>query len=291
MTGFKYRPYKDIINGTANASGIRNQDGFNDTKASICGSHQSVVAAELPANRRHQVLWIDKTDALLDGREEPEKAKIVTAMMVLEMCEMAGTYKESIFVAVKPDSKTRNGGLLGNGAYYFRCLQNTIGWTPENSADEEDVRSMLEAAKEFIGQVVYVDGDSRKGFKYKDEFKGLEDHAFASIDGLDISRYLRIASAVIHECSDNIEKRNEDKHAEALQAVEKEKLERAKLEREAEDARLAKLNPQQPGLRERVYSSFPSMLLWGQGNAPESGSVEPSEELKDGQQKSSSFTS
>lgn len=227
---FKYRPYEDIMKGTANEAEISNEDGFKDTRSSLRGKHDKEASVELHQPRRHQVQWIERSNEHLQGDDET-KAETITALMFLQMCEIATGYKESIFDAVKENSATRHGGLFnGSGSIYFRGLQKNIGISAKNSIDEEDVLKMLANAQAFIEKHFYVDGDSRQGVRFKDDRKqNTDDHIFKDIEGLNIFYYLGILHQVQFEARNRINKRNEQRLTTSLSEVEAYNQEQARL--------------------------------------------------------------
>jgi hypothetical protein len=264
MVGFVIRSYEEIVNGTGK------EDGFTDTKATLRGEHKAETSAGLPQPRRHQIQFIETSLPLL-APMRAKKARVLTSLMLIELCIMAATYGESIFDALKVDSKTRKGSLLGTGATYFRSLLINIGVSEQNKLEPEDIKSLLRTAEDFIESMVYVDGDSAKGFKYKDEKNAKEGHPFAEIEGLDISQFLKTCSDVIHESNTKIIVRNSLQYSQNLQAVENAKKEEARIKQEAEAERQAQLNG--PGYIQNISDYVKNLRFLG-GSSGENRVVE-----------------
>ncbi|MBA2651934.1 MAG: hypothetical protein H0U73_06700 [Tatlockia sp.] len=151
----------------------------------------------LPQPRQHESHFIDLSIELTEEMYH-EQARILHCLLILEMCVIAKTYSESIFDAIKPTSKTRNGytGLIDKGSSYFCSLHDAVGISDDNELKFKDVISFMETAKNFIETQIYVEGYPNKGIRFNDE-TGKEDHPFAQIEGLNLTYYLKI-------CLDNI---------------------------------------------------------------------------------------
>lgn len=214
---FKVREYQHIMDGTTREDSTRNEDGFTDTRATLRGEHRAESVDKLRQPRRHQVQFIDQSKLLLHsaGKTQPEKARIMTGLMLLELAIIADSYGENIFdviakdlKATKPSEKSKS----YQGSTYFRCLLVNIGLKPDNPLDYEDYRLLIGKAKNFIASHVYVEGASLNGFK--------EEHEFSKIEELSIPIYLHMCTTVSTEAEHRIITRNELKQAEELRKAE-----------------------------------------------------------------------
>lgn len=225
--GFNLRAYREIIKGTGK------DDGFKDTKATLRGEHKAASTAVIDQPRRHQIQFSDKTNEILRKLDidDGERARIITAIFLLEFAVIAASpnFKENIFQALDPKSKTREGSIIFNASTYAESLLINIGYTEENKLEAEDIYSLIATARNFIGANVYVAGNSANGYKYeKDEEPG---HEFSSIEQLNVSDLLLRCSIVMHDADKRIIKRNDEKlakdlHDEKLAQERQEKLER-----------------------------------------------------------------
>ena len=214
---FKVREYQHIMDGTTREDSTRNEDGFTDTRATLRGEHRAESVDKLRQPRRHQVQFIDQSKLLLHsaGKTQPEKARIMTGLMLLELAIIADSYGENIFdviakdlKATKPSEKSKS----YQGSTYFRCLLVNIGLKPDNPLDYEDYRLLIGKAKNFIASHVYVEGASLNGFK--------EEHEFSKIEELSIPIYLHMCTTFSTEAEHRIITRNELKQAEELRKAE-----------------------------------------------------------------------
>lgn len=216
---FYIRAYKDIMEGTATLEGIRNEDGFEDTKATLRGAHHTKTIDTLRQPRRHQVQFIEKTRELLhrSNLTELNKARVMTGLMLLERAIIAKSYNENIFEATTQDLKaTKNSehSSTYKGSLYFRCLAINIGLDSKNPLEYEDYPFFLRKAKLFIESHVYQNRRSRDGF--------IKEHPFSSlvIPGLDISVYLDMCISISAEAEHLIIERNKQRQAEELRKEE-----------------------------------------------------------------------
>ena len=188
--------------------GSKREDGFNDTIRIMAGHHGKDLIQSLDQPRRHQMQFLDTAIGL-----DSVDAKIFTGLSLIVIAETAKTYGEKLSQTLRKNSKTRHGGMACNPSVLVQRLVIDIGMVQldenkkpikeENKFDPEDIISLIDAAVEFIGNEVYINKDSRAGYKTQ--------HSFSHIEELNISGYLRIAAEIRSQATNELIDRNDKK--------------------------------------------------------------------------------
>ncbi|MBA2656980.1 MAG: hypothetical protein H0U70_08365 [Tatlockia sp.] len=241
---FIVRSFDQIMQGTGN------QDGFDTALSTLKAKHiGEKVGIALPQPRRYQVHLIEKTALLL--ADDVNRDRILTGMILIELCLIAKSYSESIFDAIKSQSKSNY------RSSYFPCLCKAIGISANNLPEFEDMERLLGEANEFVNSQIYIDEDPNNGILY-DEILGKANHSFAEIEGLDIFNLLTVCTDVLQECA--IKKANHQ-HDKDLKLISQNKDHLNKKIAEFQEAESSK----QPGLlsvlANNIYSK--SQTLFG----------------------------
>jgi hypothetical protein len=232
---FTLRPYKDIMLGTRRPDETRNEDGFEDTRASLRGKYAVESVNELPLNRRHQVQFIEKASEILHfaNKNDITKAGVITGLMLLERAAIAIVNGENIFDITEQDLRATSASQKSRShrSLYFRCLGKNLGITRENFMELEDYQEYLFKARQFLRGQVYNDGNSSRGFN--------RNHPFAKIEGLDIQAYLKLCANLIAETDNRIVDRNAALQAEELRKETADELQQkeGELQRTVEELR------------------------------------------------------
>jgi hypothetical protein len=255
---FTFRLYKDIMDGTKKINDTRNEDGFEDTRATLRGEHHAESVDKLRQPRRHQVQFIDKAKEILhlSNKEDVTKARIMTGLMLLERAIIAKSYGENIFDITEQDlnaTKSSEQSKTYRRSTYYRCLGINIGLTPENRLELEDFRHLLSKARSFITAQVYPNGLSSNGFN--------REHPFFAIPELKIPEYINMCTSLISEAEYRIVDRNEERlSAEIRKEIEDELRRKEELQRAAEEE-----------LRQKSGGStswFGGFGIWGSTTTP-----------------------